>query len=148
FALLMSAEKLVACGERADAVGIYQEIIRDFPNDVVGGESTARAAATAAIGKLIHDGGAQVYAPFEDKARSLYESAEASRDEARFREVLALYPNSSVLEPCLLALGKLLVEKESYGKAAGVLRDFLLSFPGSRLEPEVLTNLALCYEKQ
>lgn len=147
YALLLSAEKQVSLGDREAAAATYQEMIASYPNEVVGGDSLARDFAIAGIAALVRDGGPQVYAPFEEKARALYERAAGSKDEALFREVLASYPNSSVLERCLLDLGNLLVEKESFGKAASVLREFLLRFPGSSLEEDVLASLASCYER-
>lgn len=147
YALLLSAEKQVALGDREAAVAVYQEMISAYPNEVVGGDALARDFAIAGIAALVREGGPQVYAPFEEKARALYARAMESKDEPLFREVLAAYPNSSVLERCLLDLGNLLIEKASFGKAASVLREFLLRFPGSSLERDVLTSLASCYER-
>ncbi len=147
YALLLSAEKLVSAGDRERAAEMYQKIIASYPDDIVGGDSHARDFAIAGISALLRDAGPAVYARFEERARALHERASMERDEALFRQVLELYPNASVLERCLLELGNLLVEKEEYGKAAAILREFLLRFPGSGLESDVLESLAACYAK-
>src|SRR5206468_12393534 len=98
------------------AVKLYQEILSDaamrsvsLTDESAAGGNPTQAADTAelAIDTLIKQGGATVYAPYQEQAAKAMEQARPEQDNqvkaTRLQAVAQVYPNSAVASDAMLA---------------------------------------------
>jgi outer membrane protein assembly factor BamB len=146
FALMSLAEHHERLGRPEEAVEVLQRIVRDFGDDMVAGGSAHSWAATHIAG-LIEAHGPELYEPFETQAQMRFERASRDNDVTELRAIVQEYPNSSVVQPCLVYLAQLLSEEKRFLDAVAVLRRFLVNFPESPLFGSVLSRLSEAYSE-
>jgi outer membrane protein assembly factor BamB len=145
------ARHYASSGRPSQGVVEYQIIIdrfRDLSFRLGTEKGPAGKLAKQAVDALMERHGRGVYAPFEKKAKDLFNEGMRKKDAHTLHDILRLYPNAKVIEKALIALGRMHFDREEVEQADEVLKRFLREFTRSESIPQVLALLALTLEKQ
>jgi len=144
YALLRLADLDMKEKNGAVAVGRYQRVLEEFAGERLA-DGTSETHAREQIDFLIRTFGREIYATFEEQAEERFAKAKRTREPRDFETVLALYPNSSIIQDCLLEFSRVLQDLGDYSQVLEILRGFLRKFPRSKLEHRVLSEILSAY---
>jgi outer membrane protein assembly factor BamB len=151
-ALSRRASALAAAGRPAEAVAAWQTVLADDAlrcgalTDDRRLPQSAAAVAAERIEELIRAHGRGLYAPAEDKARTLLASAKG--DAAALERLAEQYPNAAAAGPALLQLGRAQEDAGRWGAAAHAYRRLLRRDPTGDEREAAVAGLSRAREQE
>jgi len=123
-------------GDVKRALAVLHELIESDPSGEDGRYASRRIRA------LIERHGRQAYAPYERRARELFDSALRSDDLEALERGLRIYANAGTAPAATLELARRRLDARDPSSAVRVLQRFLLERAGDPRVPEALTLMA------